>query len=227
MTGDYVNRPPVAVFGVEGPGLEAFAQGGCPAVPNGGNPPEPTIEANDPSGLKMYLRSFSHDPDGVWRGADLGLDQWFHARDSGPLKFIGESRRLGPLVFEFGPMHHLKLETTDRVGAMDTSDCDFRVVDTTPPTVTVPGSTTVESTGSDGTTPSTSDALRDFLGGASAADSVDSAPTALPPLLNGKEINDKTLFPIGDWLPVTFRFVDRFGNLGIAVSYVRVVTPKK
>ena len=226
MTGDYVNRPPVAVFGAEGPGLEAFAQGGCPAVLNGGNPPEPTVEANDPSGLKMYLRSFSRDPDGAWAGADLALDQWFHGRDSEPIKFIGESRRLGPLVFEFGRIHHVTLETTDRAGATATSECDFRVVDRTPPGVTAPGSTTVGSTGTDGTTPSASDALRDFLGGASAADSVDSAPTALPPLLNGKEVKDNTLFPIGEWA-VTFRYVDRFGNQGTAVSSVRVVAPKK
>jgi hypothetical protein len=226
MTGDYVNRPPVAVFGVEGPGLEAFAQGGCPAVLNGGNPPEPTVEANDPSGLKMYLRSFSSDPDGAWAGADLALDQWFHGRDSGPIKFIGESRRLGPVVFEFGPIHHVTLETTDRAGATATSDCDFRVVDTTPPSVTPPGSTTVAATDSNGTTPSTSDALRDFLGGASAADSVDSAPTARPPLLNGKEVKENTLFPIGVWA-VTFRYVDRFGNQGAAVSSVRIVAPKK
>jgi hypothetical protein len=124
-------------------------------------------------------------------------------------------------------MHHLTLETTDRVGATATSKCDFRVVDTTPPSVTTPGATTIDATGTDGATPSTSDALRDFLSGASAADSVDSKPTALPPLLNGKEVKDNTVFPIGDWLPVTFRYVDRFGNLGSAVSSVRVVAPKK
>jgi hypothetical protein len=227
MTGDYINRPPVAVFGVEGPGLEAFPQGGCPAVMNGGNPPEPTVEANDADGLKMYLRSFSSDPDGAWPGADLRLDQWFHGRDSGPIKFIGESRRLGPVLFEFGPVHHVVLETTDRAGALASSGCDFRVVDTTSPTVTTPAPATIEATGADGTTPSTSDALRDFLNGSSAADAVDSAPTALPSLMNGKEVKDNTLFPIGDWLTVYFRYVDNSGNVGIAVSSVRVVTPKK
>jgi hypothetical protein len=227
MTGEYVNRPPVAVFGAEGPGLGAFAQGGCPAVMNGGNPPEPTVEANDPAGLKMYLRSFSYDPDGAWRGADLLLDQWYHGRDSGPVKFIGESRRLGPMFFEFGPVHHLRLETTDRAGVADTTPCDFRVVDTTPPVVTAPGAAEVGASVAGGATPSTSDALRKFLDGASAADAADKGPSRLPPLLDGKEVKDDTLFPAGVWLKVTFRFADKFGNLGRSDAYVRVSAPPK
>ena len=227
MTGEYVNRPPVAVFGAEGRGLEAFAQGGCPAVMNWGNPPEPTVEANDPAGLKMYLRSFSFDPDGAWSGADLFLDQWFHGRDSGPLKFIGESRRLGPAYFEFGPVHHLKLETTDRAGVTDVSPCDFRVVDTTPPAVTAPAAAEVGASVYGGATPSTSDALRKFLDGASAADAADLWPSPLPPLLDGEKVTDETFFPAGVWLKVTFRFADRFGNLGSSDSYVRVYAPQK
>ena len=227
MTGEYVNRPPVAVFGAEGAGLGAFAQGGCPAVMNGGNPPEPTVEANDPAGLKMYLRSFSHDPDGAWRGADVLLDQWYHGRDSEPEKFIGESRRLGPLLFEFGPIHHLTLETTDRAGVADEAVCGFRVVDTTPPVVTAPGASEVGASVDGGATPSTSDALRKFLDGASAADAADLGPSRLPPLLNGKEVKDDTFFPAGVWLKVTFRFADRVGNLGSSDSYVRVYAPPK
>lgn len=227
MTGQYANRPPVAVFGVEGAGLEAFAQGGCPAVLNGGNPPEYVVEANDESGLKMFLRSFSHDPDGSWTGADVGLDQWFHGMDTEPQKFIGEGRRVGPQMFAFGPVHHLTLETTDRLGVVNRSRCDFRVADRTPPAVTPPGAATVEATVDGGTTPSTSNALSAFLGNATAADSVDSAPKTLPPLLNGNEVTGSTVFPITqEWMIVTFRFADRFGNVGTAVSYVRVI-PKK
>jgi hypothetical protein len=227
MTGDYLNRPPVSVFGVEGPGLEPFSQGGCPAVMNGGNPPEPIVEANDPAGLKLFLKSFSRDPDGAWQGGDLLLDQWFHARDSGPLKFIGESRRLGPVVFEFGPLHHLELQTTDRAGALSRSNCDFRVVDTTPPSVTPPGSTTVTESVSVGATPSTSEALKNFLESASATDTVSSSPSSLPPLVGGKEVKPDTFFPTGSWLEVKFRFVDGFGNAGSATSWVKVVAPKK
>ena len=227
MAGEYVNRPPVAVFGAEGPGLGAFAQGGCPAVMNGGNPPEPTVEANDPAGLKMYLRSFSRDPDGAWGGADLLLDQWFHGRDSGPEKFIGESRRLGPHVFEFGPVHHLTLETTDRLGATDVSPCGFRVVDRTPPAVTAPGPVEVGASVPGGATPATSDVLRKFLKSAAASDIVDPWPWPLPPVFDGREVTDNTFFPAGKWLRVTFRYADKFGNVGSAESAVFVKAPKK
>jgi hypothetical protein len=228
MTGEYVNRPPVAVFGVEGPGLGAFAQGGCPAVMNHGNPPEPTVEANDPAGLKAYLRSFSYDPDGAWRGGDILLDQWFHGRDAGPVKFVGESRRLGPTYFEFGPVHHLTLETTDRAGVTDASPCDFRVVDTTPPAVTPPAAREVPASVKGGATPLTSEALKKFLySSAYVVDVVDPWPSPLPPLLNGNKVTDDTFFPSGVWLKVTFRYADKFGNVGSADSYVRVYAPKK
>jgi hypothetical protein len=227
MTGEYVNRPPVARLGVEGPGLEAFAQGGCPAVMNDGNPPEPTVEANDPAGLKIYLRSFSLDPDGAWNGADIRFDQWFHSRDLEPEKFIGESRRLGSVLFEFGPIHHVALETTDRAGAAARDRCDFRVVDTTPPTVTTPAPAEIGESVAGGATPSTSDALKGFLEGASAADAADPGPARLPSLLNGKEVKEDTFFPTGTWLTVTFRFKDKFGNVGSSSSSVRINAPKK
>ena len=227
MTGDYLNRPPIAVFGVEGPGLERFSQGGCPAVLNHGNPPEPTVEANNPAGLKMYLKSFSGDPDGAWQGGDLQLDQWFHGRDATPLKFIGESRRLGPLVFEFGPIHHLELQTTDRAGALSSSDCDFRVVDTTPPSVTPPASTTITESIPGGATPSTSQALKNFLASAAATDVVTTSPTSLPPLFNGKEIKPDTVFPTGSSSEVQFRFADAVGNVGTASSWIKVIASKK
>jgi hypothetical protein len=233
LAGEYTNHPPVALIGVEGVGLEAFAQGGCPAVMNGGNPPEPSVEANDPAGLKMVLRSFSRDPDGPWSGADIQMDQWFHGRDSEPTKFIGESRRFGPMLFEFGSMHHLTLQTTDRAGVSSTSDCNFRVVDRTPPTVTAPVSTVIDATLVDGATPITSPALRSFLASAIATDLGDAAPIRLPPLLNGNVVKDDTLFPIDpagppeEWLNVTFRFADRFGNVGSTTSSVRVIAPKK
>ena len=164
MIGEYANRPPVAVFGVQGTGLEAFSQGGCPAVLNYGNPPEYTVEANDPSGLKMYLQSFSTTLMVSGLGQS-GIDQWFQSRNSEPLKFIAEGRRIGPMLFEFGSVHHLMLETTDRLGVSDTADCDFRVVDRTPPTVTPPGATVVDATVAGGATPSTSTALEHFSKG--------------------------------------------------------------
>jgi hypothetical protein len=80
-----------------------------------------------------------------------------------------------------------------------------------------------------GTTPSTSDALRNFLGGASASDQADSAPKALPPLYNGVEVTDKTFFPItnqNQWITIKFRFADKSGNAGSANGYLRVVKGK-
>lgn len=227
VKGEYLNRPPEAVFGAEGPGLAAYAQGGCPAVVRWGNPPEPVVEANDPLGLKMYLRSYSRDPDGAWGGADLRLDQWFYARDAEAYKFLGEGRRFGPALFEFGPVHHLRLETNDRAGAASTAPCDFRVVDTTPPSVTPPPSTSAGESVKGGATPSTSDALRKFLDGASAADSADVGPSRLPPIYNGKEVEKDTFFPSGAWLKVIFRFKDKSGNVGEAESAVYVYPPKK
>jgi hypothetical protein len=233
MAGVYANRPPVARLGVEGPGLEAFAQGGCPAVVRWGNPPELVVEANDPAGLKMHLRSFSHDPEGGWERADLLLDQWFHARDDGAYNFIGEGPRRGPFTFEFGPVHRLTLKTTDRAAASSTAGCDFRVVDTTAPAVTPPAPAEVAATVAAGATPSTSEALRAFLKGASAGDVGDSKPERLAPLLGGAEVGDETLFaadPPGGgevWHTVTFRFRDHFGNVGTADSYVRVIASGK
>lgn len=230
MTGNYTNRPPVAVFGVEGVGLEAFSQGGCPAALNDGNPPEYVIEANDPGGLKMYLKSFSSDADGSWLGADIGYDQWFYSKNSEPQKFLGESRRFGPVLFSFGDQHSITLQTTDRLGVSATSDCNFRVVDRTPPVVTPPPDTTIEATVPGGTTLPTSVALKYFLESASASDSVDSNPTALPPLFNGGEITDKTFLPItsqGQCHLITFPFKDKFGNHATAKACLRVVLPKK
>jgi hypothetical protein len=233
MDGDYANRPPAARFGAEGPGLEAFAQGGCPAVMRNGNPPEPVAEANDPAGLKMFLRSFSSDPDGAWGRADLRLDQWYYARDFEPYKYIGEGRRHGPLLFEFGPVHHLTLKTTDRLGASATEVCEFRVVDTTPPSVTAPPPAEIEATEPGGARPGASSALQKFLRSAAAHDLADGWPKLLPPLLNGKEVLDDTLFPIDpsdppdEWLKVVFRFRDKSGNVGEAESSVRVAGGKK
>ena len=233
MRGAYANRPPAARFGAEGPGLEAFAQGGCPAFVRWGNPPEAVVEANDPAGLRASLRSFSHDPEGGWERADLLSDQWFHARDAEAYKYIGEGGRLGPALFEYGPFHRLTLKTTDRAAASSTSDCDFRVVDTTPPAVTAPDPLTVWASAPGGATPSTSDALRVFLKRAAAGDVGDAAPERLAPLLGGAEVGDETLFttdpPDGaeEWHTVTFRFRDRSGNVGTAESWVRVVSSGK
>ncbi len=225
MTGSYANRPPQARLGVTGSNLEVFAQGGCPAVLNAGNPPEPVIEANDPAGLKMSLRSLSYDPDGTWTRADVEMDKWFYARDDAPLDFLAEGREYGPKIFAFGPRHRLVLETSDRLGATRTSECSFRVVDTIPPVVTPPASISVAATSRRGALGRDSPAIREFLAGATCHDIVDTAATQLPPLASGATVTKTTVFTIGV-STVTFRCRDRFGNLGTAQSKIKVVTSK-
>jgi hypothetical protein len=225
MTGAYANRPPRARFGVTGRNLEAFAQGGCPARLNTGNPPEPVVEANDPAGLKMSLRSLSYDPDGAWSRADLELDKWFYARDAGPFNFIAEGREHGPMNFNFGPHHRLVLETTDRRGAAATANCSFRVVDTTPPVVRPPASISVAATFRGGARVRNSPAIRNFLAGATCSDVVDTSPARLPPLFAGAEVTNATVFPVGV-RAVTFRCRDRFGNTGTAQANVKVTAVK-
>ena len=225
MTGAYANRPPRARLGVAGRNLEAFAQGGCPAVMNTGNPPELVVEANDPAGLKMALRSLSYDPDGAWRRADIGMDKWFYARGARPFEFLAEGREYGPMTFNFGLRHRLVLETSDRLGAATTDDCSFRVVDTTPPVVTPPAAISVAATFRGGALVRNSTPIRKFLAGATCRDIVDTSPTQLPALLAGAEVTSGTVFPIGG-RRVTFRCRDRFGNTGTAQSTVKVVLSK-
>jgi hypothetical protein len=225
MTGIYTNRPPQARFGVEGRNLEAFAQGGCPARLGTGNKPEMVVEANDPSGLKMSLRSLSYDPDGAWSRADVALDKWFYARGGDPFNFVAEGRKYGPMNFDFGPQHRLRLETSDRLGAATTADCSFRVVDTTPPEVTPPASIRVPATIRGGVRVGDSPALRVFLTGATCRDLVDLSPAPMPPLVAGAEVTIATIFPVSV-SNVTFRCRDRFGNTGTAQSSVNVVLSK-
>jgi hypothetical protein len=225
MSGAYANRPPRARLGVTGRNLEAFAQGGCPASLSTGNPPELVVEANDPSGLKMSLRSSSYDPDGAWTRADLELDKWFYARDAAPLRFIAEGREYGPMIFDFGPRHRLVLETSDRLGAATTDDCSFRVVDRTAPSVTPPALISIPATFRGGARVRDSSTIRTFLAGATCGDIVDVSPTQLPPLLAGAEVTSATVFPLGI-SNITFRCRDRFGNTGTAQSRVKVSASK-
>jgi hypothetical protein len=225
MTGTYGNRPPRARLGVTGRNLEAFAQGGCPAYLNAGNPPELVVEANDPAGLKMTLRSHSYDPDGAWNRADLDLNKWFYGRDSGPLNYVAEGLEHGPMTFAFGARHRLVLETADRMAAATTDDCSFRVVDTTAPAVTPPALISAAATFRGGAVVRNSPAIRRFLDGATCSDLVDPAPAKLPPLLGERAVTNATIFPIG-YSTVTFRCRDRFGNTGTAQSRVKVSASK-
>lgn len=134
LDGRYVNRPPVAALGVVRPGS---LQPDCPARFRPGNPPEWVAEANDPAGLKGSLLSLAWDPDGASGHSDVASDAWFLGTDGGPLTALGEGLHRGPVTFGFGPVHRIVLEATDRVGAAASAECRFRVVDSTPPYLSV------------------------------------------------------------------------------------------
>lgn len=75
--------------------------------------------------------------------------------------------------------------------------------------------------------------LRRFIESAVGLDVVDASPAPLPSIVFDKEVTDTTLFPLNklgdpsDATIVSFRFKDKFGNIGIAKSSVRVVEQKK
>ncbi len=107
----------------------------------------------------------------------------------------------------------------DASGTAETASFSIAVVDTTPPVVTAPPAITVEATQSSGATASSSPALAQWLASATAVDLVDGAPTG------GAQATPSTVFPVGT-TTVTFRFVDKKGNAGVATSRVTVVSGK-
>jgi hypothetical protein len=222
LTGRYVNRPPVARIGVEGPGYD-LAQGGCPPLV-GTNPP--AAEANSPLGLSLTLISSAYDPDGTNR-TDLATEGWSHWLGSpgdpaSPYRFLGRGRVVGPVLFDFSTTEHfLRLDVTDRYRVAGRSGCRFRVADTTPPSIAVPRATRVPCVDASGTRPGSSPELAALLADTSATDLVDPSPARLPPRLGSSEITDATLFAPGRNV-VTFRYRDFTGNVGSEDALVEV-----
>ncbi len=223
LEGGFVNRPPQAAFALRRAG-EPYPQSGCPAVWRwNGQLWELVAEANAPDGLKGDAHSFSTDPDGGWPQGDVFTEDWFLTSGSGPRDFVTAGRDTGPLLFGWGPTHRLELLAGDHVGATSAASCSFRVIDTRPPVVAPPGAVVLGCSTVGGATPATSPALRAFLGGATASDASDPAPVQLNPRLGSSDVTETTLFPAdGAARPVTFRFQDRWGNLGQASSSVNV-----
>jgi len=222
LLGSYVNRPPLALIGVEGPGYD-LAQGGCPPLV-GTNPP--TAEANSPDGLRLTLISNAYDRDGSIR-TDLATEGWSHwlgvpSDPASPYRFLGHGRVVGPVLFGFSATEHfLRLDVTDRYRVGGRSGCRFRVADTTPPSITVPRITSVPCTEASGARPGASRELATFLANSSATDLVDATPERLPSRLGSTEITDATLFAPGRQA-VTFRYQDSSGNLGTQDALVEI-----
>jgi hypothetical protein len=105
---------------------------------------------------------------------------------------------------------------TDASGLSETSSFPVTVRDATPPTVTAPAPLTIEATQSNGATASSSAALAQWLASATAADLVDASPTG------GAAVSSSMVFPVGT-TTVTFRFVDKSGNIGTATSTLTIV----
>jgi hypothetical protein len=120
---------------------------------------------------------------------------------------------------------NITLTVDDGHGHTATDTVTVKVlVDRSPPVVTPPDPASVPATVTGGARGADSNELHEFL-----FDSVtvtDNATTVsftyLPPQVNGVDVNDDTVFPLGT-TTVTFRIADRFGNVGTAVSEVFVV----
>ncbi len=219
--GPFDNRPPVAGLAIETP---AMPQGGCPAFWRwAGQQWELVAQANDHSGLVGMLRSNASDPDRPGGRGDVLADRWFRTRGAGDRDRAGDGYRVGPVTFEWGPVHRLELLALDHAGASAAAACSFRVIDTLPPVVTPPPPITLGCTQPGGVSPATSAQLRAFLAGGYAADAGDASPVRITPLTAGAPVTDTTFFPADGWpRAVSFRFKDRWGNTGAADSRVTV-----
>ncbi len=219
--GRYANRPPYAWLDVLMP---SSPQGGCPAYWRAeGQAWELVAEANHPSGLVGELLAGTWDPDAAWSEGGAAAVRFFHTRDTGEAKLIGDQRQVGPLAFEFGPRHRLELLVTDGDGASAAAECSFRVVDTLAPEVSPPPPVTIGCTQDGGATAASSPELALFLEGGSAFDAVDPTPARLAPQSAGADIEASTLFPLGAPQAVVFRFRDAWGNEGAAESSLSVI----
>jgi flagellar hook assembly protein FlgD/pimeloyl-ACP methyl ester carboxylesterase len=154
--------------------------------------------------------SASRDPDG-----DLLTYTW-----SGPFEAV--SGRSVTVTLPLG-IHILTLTVDDGRGGVATDMVTVTVADTSGPVVSPPSPLTTVAVDIDGTRASSS-ALSAFLAGGSAADTADASPVRLTPQVQGADIHANTLFSIGT-TPVTFRFRDASGNIGMATSNVTVVAP--
>jgi len=97
-------------------------------------------------------------------------------------------------------------------------------IDSTPPDVTAPTAITIDPTEAAGAKGAQSATLSAFVAGGTATDAVDPQPSRLNPQVNGSDVDNTTLFPIGT-TTVTFRFQDASNNVGTDDSTVTVRQP--
>jgi hypothetical protein len=165
-------------------------------------PPDITREATDASGAAIsYSVSATDDEDGVL------------APTCSPVSGT---------IFPLGTTT-VSCSATDSAGAAVNGTFTVTVRDTTPPIVSAPAAITIPATEAGGARGSSWPALAAFLAGGAAVDLVDSTPARLAPQVAGLDANSTTLFPLGTTTPVTFRFRDASGNIGVATSTVTVI----
>lgn len=172
--------------------------------------PSVAQEATSSSGSMVMLDgTASVDPD----GDDLTYS-W-----SGPFGTVS-----GAVVNVLVPIgeHTVTVTVDDGRGGVASAEVAVTVSDTRPPTIVPPVSLSLSVVSGGGLAVSASPALRTFLESATASDIADPAPTALPAQVNGADVIDSMVFPVGV-TPVIFRFRDFSGNIGTATSTVRVL----
>jgi hypothetical protein len=118
----------------------------------------------------------------------------------------------------------ITLTVDDNHGHTATDTVKVKVlVDSSPPVVTPPDNASVSVTVTGGARGADSDELHAFLfDSATATDNSTAIFSQLPPQVNGVDVTDDTVMPLGA-TSVTFRIADRFGNVGTAISEVFVV----
>jgi hypothetical protein len=128
-------------------------------------------------------------------------------------------------IFPAG-IYDFTLTVKDPSGATSTDTAQLRVlIDNVPPQVFPPDDAFISITETGGARAADSTDLHKFLfQDAYAQDpmNLQSFFTALPPQVNGVDVDSSTLFPLGP-TTVTFRFADTFGNVGAATAEFTVV----
>jgi len=205
-----VNNPPVAVA-TAGAGTNTV--GGVSSVKR----------LTDPSGTPVVhtlAGGGSHDPDGDPFTYHWGCDN--------RLVLVGVPTDQRDLTVLLPPgTYQFTLKVTDTHGASSSDSAKVEViVDNVPPQAIAPEDLTVSATEAGGARVQNSAKLQKFL----FTDPYAQDPlhlqfffTALPPQINGVDVDANTLFPVYTTMTVTFRFTDSFGNIGAATSDVFVI----
>jgi len=164
----------------------------------------------------------SSDPDGD--PLTFSWQCWMATGNKCLLSISGTNTAQATALFPAG-VYNFTLTVKDPSGASSTDTAQVEViVDNLPPQVLPPENATFSTTEMGGARATASTDLNKFL----FVDPYAKDPlnlqflfTALPPQVNGMDVDSNTLFPPGPSI-VTFRFADTFGNVGAATANLYV-----